>query len=79
MGIPWSFVAAGVDNDLPPIVEFFYDYDLPDAAQEDLAALEQYPIPVAAGANRLFLTLQRQSDWMNFTATTTTAYATEAL
>lgn len=66
-------------NEFPLIVEFSYDYDLPDDAQDDSGDLEQYAIPVAAGAKRLFMTLQKQLDWMNFAATTKTAYAYEAL
>jgi hypothetical protein len=68
----------GSKEELPLIVEFSFDYDLPKE-QEDTTGLERYPIPVATGAYRFFMTLQRQSDWMNFRATTKTAYAYEAL
>jgi hypothetical protein len=68
----------GSENELPLIVEFSFDYDLPEEP-EDSAALEHYPIPVAAGAYGFFMALQRQSDWVNFHATTKTAYAYEAL
>lgn len=68
----------GSEKELPLIVEFSFDYDLPEE-QEDPASLERYPMPVAAGAYRFFMTLQRQLDWVNFNATTKTAYAYEAL
>jgi uncharacterized protein YjbK len=69
----------GSKKELPRIVEFSFDYDLPDGAGDGRDSPESYPLPVVAGANRLFAALQRQTDWVNFRATTKTAYAYEAL
>lgn len=73
----WYLIGKG--HELPLIVEFSFDYDAPDETSEDISKLEQYPIQVVAGTYRFFRTLQRQSDWINFNATTKTAYAYEAL
>ena len=79
----WYLV--GEPNELPLVAEFSFDYDQPDL--EDLecgkvnpnaGALEQFPAPLVDKTGRFFRALQKQDGWMNFRATTKTAYAYEA-
>jgi len=70
-------------EDWPLIGEFSFDYDMPEKKvngneikQEEL---ELYPSPTVEGANRFFSALQNQAGWINFSATTKTAFALEAL
>jgi hypothetical protein len=69
----------GDKDGLPLIVEFSFDYDAPEETKDDQTKLEQYPLSTVAGTYRFFRTLQQQTDWINFNATTKTAYAYEAL
>lgn len=67
----------GEEDELPLVAEFSFDYDVLKRPPED--HLEQFPTQVVAGTNRFFKTLQKQSGWINFNATTKTAYAYDAL
>ena len=65
----------GESEELPLVGEFSFDYDVLKNGKKDADKLEQFPITVVAGANRLFQALQKQAGWINFQATTKTAYA----
>ena len=66
------------ENDWPMVGEFSFDYDeLGGGTGED--RLETYSSQVVEGANRFFSALQSQTGWMNFNATTKTAFAIEGL
>lgn len=58
----------GQAEELPLVGEFSFDYD-------DETKSEKFPIQVVAGTNRWFQSLQKQSGWFNFNATTKTSYA----
>ena len=75
----WYLIGKNTAEELPLIVEFSFDYDLPEDTRDDPSRLEYYPIAVVSGAYRLFRALQRQSEWVRFDATTKTAYAYESL
>ena len=64
------------EDDWPLVAEFSFDYDAPD---KELAGdtMEMYPNRMVEGANGLFSALQSQSGWVNFNATTKTAFAFE--
>jgi hypothetical protein len=66
------------ENDWPLVGEFSFDYDEPDR-ETDETRLETYPSRVVEGASRFFSALQGQAGWMNFNATTKTAFALEGL
>ena len=57
----------GEAGELPLVGEFSFDY-------EDETKSEQFPLPVVVGTNRWFQSLQKQSGWFNFNATTKTSY-----
>lgn len=65
-------------NDWPLVGEFSFDYDMPDDEINE-EKLEKYPAQVVEGTNRFFSALQSQVGWINFNATTKTAFALEAL
>ena len=65
----------GESEELPLVGEFSFDYDVLKNGKSDRDKLEQFPLPVVGGANRLFQALQKQAKWINFQATTKTAYA----
>ncbi len=62
-------------DEWPLVVEFSFDYDVPESESEDEQKLEQVPIKSVEGANDLFRSLQKQHGWINLTCTTKTAYA----
>lgn len=75
-----SFWYLAEDDHSPPlVVEFSYDYDLPDRDDKDKDRLEQYPYPTVEGTDRLFASLQKQDGWVRLHGTTKTAYAYEGL
>lgn len=65
-------------DEWPLVVEFSFDYDVLDSGA-DREKLEMYPHRTVEGAKLLFDALQKQEGWINFGATTKTAFALEAL
>lgn len=65
----------GEADEIPLVGEFSFDYGLLKNGINEKDKLEQFPVPVVAGANNLFQALQKQVGWINFNATTKTAYA----
>ncbi len=65
----------GESHEIPLVGEFSFDYDILKNGINEKDKLEQFPVPVVAGANNLFQALQKQVGWINFNATTKTAYA----
>jgi CYTH domain-containing protein len=73
-----SFWYPSDKENAPPLVaECSFDYDVPESTSEGQDRLERFPFEVVKGANGLFRALQKQSDWINFNATTKTACAYE--
>jgi hypothetical protein len=79
----WYLV--GEANELPLVAEFSFDYDQPDLedlecgqANPNAGILEQFPAALVDKTGQFFRALQKQGEWMNFSATTKTAYAYEA-
>ena len=69
----WYF--EGYKNELPLVSECSFDYDFKDCKGSKKGKSEVYPLRVTEGSKRLFLALQNQTDWVNFNATTKTAFA----
>lgn len=68
----------GKSEELPLVTEFSFDYDMPKELDKN-NMLEQFPLSVVIGSNRLFRAIQKQSNWINFDTTTKTNYAYEGL
>ena len=64
-------------GDWPLVGEFSFDYDALDSGAGD--KLELFPSKAVDGTNRFFISLQRQSGWLNLNVTTKTAFALEVL
>lgn len=67
----------GSKKELPLVAEFSFDYSSKKNKQEE--ELESFPFPVVKGANQWFAAIQKQVNWLNFNATTKTAYAYEGV
>lgn len=69
----------GEDRELPLVAEFSFDYDaLKNDHKERNYLLEQFPPHIVEATNLFFNTLQKQSGWIDLSATTKTAYAYDA-
>ena len=67
------------DLKLPLVTEFSFDYDVQKTTEKSNSLaknnLEQFPYPLVAESNKLFASLQKQTNWVNLNSTTKTAYA----
>ncbi|NEQ35942.1 MAG: hypothetical protein F6K40_06435 [Okeania sp. SIO3I5] len=61
-------------DNLPVIAEFSLKYRIPKRLLESPKKLEQFPLPMIQGTNRLFKALQQQWEWIDFHPMTKTAY-----
>lgn len=69
-----SFWYLKQTDNLPVIAEFSLKYRIPKKLLESPKKLEQFPMPMIQGTNRLFKALQQQWEWINFHPMTKTAY-----
>ena len=64
---------------IPLIAEFSFDYDLDvNKGTQTKKDLEQFDIPTALLAAKVFRSLQKQNGWVQFHATTKTQFAYKA-